>query len=119
MLCDIRSDPEFSLFLHRTLSLEIFEHLAHSAGLAHHTARQRLEHLIWQLMSTLETLATDEGTRLTLPLKQDEIAQLLAISPSYLCKLLGQAEADGVLRRKNGWLMLPDRDKVWHTEPEP
>ncbi|MCI0620741.1 MAG: Crp/Fnr family transcriptional regulator [Acidobacteria bacterium] len=113
----IHSNPEFSLFLHRTLSLEIFEQLAHSAGLAHQTARERLEHLIYRSMKVVETVETGEGTRLHLPLKQDEIAQLLAISPSYLCKLLDQSEGEGVLSRKKGWLIVPDRDKLWHPEP--
>lgn len=30
----VRNNPEFSLFLHQVHSLEIFEQLAHSAGLA-------------------------------------------------------------------------------------
>jgi len=47
------------------------------------------------------------------------IAQLLAITPIYLSRLLEQLEDDGLIRRSKGWLIIRNPDKLAPSESGP
>jgi len=49
-------------------------------------------------------------------LKNWEVAQLLALTPQHLCRLVKQLENEGLLMRKNGWIILSDPKKLWRPE---
>jgi DNA-binding HxlR family transcriptional regulator len=52
--------------------------------------------------------------RLQLLLKKSEVARLIAVAPQYLSELLRQLENEGILRREKGWLIVLDRERLWH-----
>ena len=70
-----------------------------------------------RLCRTLQKLADEFGSTsasgvrsLTLPLKQWEVAQIVGVTPQYLCQLLADLERKGVLNRRGATFVL-------HAEP--
>jgi CRP-like cAMP-binding protein len=46
--------------------------------------------------------------KLQIPLKLKELAQLIAITPEHLSRLLRELEQQGVISRNKGWLIMTD-----------
>jgi DNA-binding Lrp family transcriptional regulator len=49
-----------------------------------------------------------------LPLKYWEIAQLVGITPEHLSRILRQLEQEGIIKRKDGRLVISDFRKLYH-----
>ncbi|HEX8776158.1 MAG TPA: Crp/Fnr family transcriptional regulator [Pyrinomonadaceae bacterium] len=112
----VKTDSQFSWYLHQLHSQEVFQHVARVAQLGCLSARQRLEELLWQLICSLELLDSQKEIKLDMPLKNWEVAALIAVAPAYLSRLLNQMEDDNTIHRRNGWLVVPDPQKLWHWQ---
>jgi CRP/FNR family transcriptional regulator len=111
----VRSDPALGITVQHILSDEVINQAARIAEIACLNARQRLENFIWRI--TQQTDAPPQNqSRLQLPLKQWEVAQFLAITPGYLCRLLSELEAEEVITRRNGWIFISTNHHLWHRE---
>ena len=112
------TDDLFSKYVVNALSNEIIAHIAHISQLACLPARQRLEQFLWQLCERLEPGAILEQSsgesKLQLPLKYSEVADLLSVTPTYLCRLFNSLEADNVIERSKGWIVIK-RSGLWHS----
>lgn len=95
-------------------SHEVYDQVAHLVQLGGAPARHRLEQLLWNFVSALEPNGSEQTIRIALPLKQWEVAELIAVTPPYLSHLYKEMERDGMLQRRNGWLIIPDPQKLWH-----
>jgi len=93
----VQRDEAFSWYVHQMHAREVHRQLEQVVGLGCQRARRRLEQL-------LEELAREGETRC--PLRQWELAQLVAVTPSYLSQLLRELEREGVVRREGGWIVL-------------
>jgi CRP/FNR family cyclic AMP-dependent transcriptional regulator len=111
----LRNNVTLSRYLHQVLSHEVCDELDRVAQLGLFSARQRLEDLLWQLVSVPEFDATAGEARLQLPLKYWEVAQLIAVTPPYLCQLFHELEGEQILHRRKGWLIIPNPQKLWHA----
>jgi CRP-like cAMP-binding protein len=52
-----------------------------------------------------------EVRRISIPsraIKLKELAQLIAITPEHLSRLLKELEQQGILKQDNGWVILTD-----------
>jgi CRP-like cAMP-binding protein len=49
-----------------------------------------------------------------MPLKIEELAQMIAVSRQHLTKLLHELERDGILWRDKGWFIIPEPERLWH-----
>lgn len=114
----LKANAAFSLHLHRLHSYEVLNHISHVSQLSCLTAQQRLENLLWQLTSTLRQRESLDEIQVQLPLKYWEVAQLLAITPEYLCRLLKKMHEEGLLRQDKGWIIVSDFKKLWHETAE-
>jgi CRP-like cAMP-binding protein len=76
-------------------------------------ARQRLEQLLWKIGEQLGESQTT-NFKVQLPLKHWEAAQLLAITPTYLSRLLAELESDEIISRMNGWIIVRKPASLWH-----
>jgi len=92
----VRRDEGFSWYVHQMHAQEIHRQLGQVVGLGCRRARRRLEQLLGEL-------ADGQEGRWRCPLRQWELAQLVAVTPSYLSQLLGELEREGVVRREGGW----------------
>jgi CRP-like cAMP-binding protein len=104
------NDTSLAARVREILSDDILDHVARISQLTCLPARQRLEQLLWQFCERLEPSAsgqTSETTsKLQLPLKHYEIADLLSITPTYLCRLLNRLEEENVITRSKGWIIV-------------
>lgn len=109
----LQADEQFAWGVRRMQSREAFDNVARIAQLGCVLARQRLEHLLSLLIKAQEVKVPGGAVRLELPLKNWETAQLIAVTPAYLSRLLSQLERAGVLRRRGGWIIVPEPHKLW------
>jgi CRP-like cAMP-binding protein len=109
----VRGDPALAMTVQHILSDEVINQAARIAEIACLNARQRLENFIWRITQQTDG-STQKQSRLQLPLKQWEVAQFLAITPGYLCKLLSELEAEEIISRKNGWIFITTNQNLWH-----
>lgn len=104
------NDTSLAARVREILSDDILDHVARISQLTCLPARQRLEQLLWQFCERLEPSTsgqTSETTsKLQLPLKHYEIADLLSITPTYLCRLLNTLEEENVITRSKGWIIV-------------
>lgn len=104
-----RSNAQLSWSLHRMHCAEIREQFVRMSELGCKSAQHRLEQLLRQLALTLKATNPKEGESVKLPLKHWEIAQLIAVTPEHLSRLLKKMQQDGVIRAENGSLVMVSR----------
>jgi CRP/FNR family transcriptional regulator len=105
----LNTNSQFSWYVYRMHSREVPDRVEGFIS-----ARHRLEHLLWELVSAQDEIELQKPVRLRLPLKQWEVAKVIASKPASVSQLLNQLEEEGVLRRDEGWLIISDPDRLWH-----
>lgn len=110
----LKTDVQFSWHIQLSQSRETQEQITRIAQLSCHSARHRLEQLLWDLTSALDY--TRKEVRIEVPLKQWEIAQLIDVTPEHLCRMLKQLENETVICRNKGWLIVNDARQLWHSD---
>ena len=107
------AELQLGLYIHDVLSDEVLNQAARMSEIACLPARQRLEQLLWKIAEqTGEERAMD--LRIQLPVKYWEAAQLLAITPTYLSRLLAELESEEIISRRNGWIIVRKPSSLWH-----
>jgi CRP/FNR family transcriptional regulator len=112
----LKTDPAASWQVHEMLSREVCEQAARLSQIACCSSRQRLELALRGLMP--EAAGSAKDVKLQTPLKHREIAELIAVTPEQLSRLLREMEQEGLLRREKGWLILRDI-RTWSGAGEP
>ncbi|MBI1763970.1 MAG: Crp/Fnr family transcriptional regulator [Acidobacteria bacterium] len=123
-----KTDADFAWQRHAAVCRELTQQMQHTADLVCASARQRLEQVLWQMARELAAFGGGKAgkpaskpadkprhTRLQLPLQQQELAALIAVTPAHLSRLFKELEHAGLLRRDNGWVVLPAPDRLWHA----
>jgi len=108
----VHADAEFCRRLLRMLSEGILSQGMKVAALGCMPAGDRLEgffrELILEQEPAIGPTEQHKPMKLRIPLKLKELAQLIAIAPEYLSRLLRELERQGVIRRDKGWLIMTD-----------
>lgn len=104
----LRTDSEFAWHFQQVQSYELYDQLSQLVGIGCLSARHRLEQLLSQLLSTLGAKAGEKKIRLQLPLKHWELAELIAVTPEHLSRLLKELQLEGVVQRDKGWINISD-----------
>jgi CRP-like cAMP-binding protein len=107
----VKLNSEFARHLLHLCSREVYDQTNQLAMLGTLKARQRLEQLLVQMISSKE----QNETRLKLPLKLEEIAQLIAVKPEHLSRVLKQIEDEGLIRRDKGWIIVSDPQRLFRS----
>lgn len=113
----LQTDIEFAWQQHIAQSRELLGQWQQTVDLICVSARQRLEQTLWQLAQTQADGQRQRSVRLQLPLQQQELASLIAVTPSHLSRLFSTLEEVKLLRREQGWLVLTAPDKLWRALP--
>jgi CRP/FNR family transcriptional regulator len=102
----LRATEAFARVIQDECCRDIRRQREHVARLSHFSARDRLEDFIVSLMRELgQERAGANGHGFELPLRECELAELLAITPQYMCRLLHEGQANGRFsRRGSGWV---------------
>lgn len=115
------TDTSVAASVRKILSDEVLDHVVRISQLTCLPARQRLEQLLWQFCERLRTdnpyKPPPSWSKLQLPLKHYEIAHLLSITPTYLCRLLNTLQAEEVISRSKGWIVINKPAALWHDVP--
>ena len=112
-------DHSLSLRVQEILSAELDDYVSRISQIACLPARQRLEHFLWQLSEQFDCSAVKSpgewSTKLQVPLIYSELAELLSITPTYLCRLFKVLETENVIRRQAGWIVVRQPSNLWHS----
>ena len=115
----LKSNTQFSLDVHQMQSHEAIDHITHMGRISCLPAQDRLADLLWELAHALELSTSSSGeVLLRLPLKHWELAQLIAVTPEYLSRLLKKMQRDGIVRQNKGLMIIQDVEKLWHSSTD-
>ena len=115
----VKNNAEFGWYLQQRQSAEFSDLISFTLQLGCHSARKRLEHLLWRLGSSPIAIESKDGLDLRLPLKQWEIAELISVTPEHLSRILKQLEREGLVLRRRDHFQIPDREKLAHAPDLP
>jgi CRP/FNR family transcriptional regulator len=112
----VNTDAEFNRQLLLIFSEEIYRHGMKAAVLGCMPARDRLTRFLCEMVLEQRNgsgaAEPHKPMKLQIPIKLKELAQLIAITPEHLSRLLKELEQQGVIKRNNGWLILTDPDTL-------
>lgn len=108
----VKTNPQFAWYLQEEQSREIYRQVVRNVELGCHSARQRLEQLLWEMISVPSAVKSQNGFKIRLPMKYWEIAELVSVTPEHLSRLLKQLQQEGLILRKKGWLIIPDPQRL-------
>jgi CRP-like cAMP-binding protein len=109
----LKNDGQFSWRVHRMHSRKVHDQVNRISQLACLSARHRIEYFFTQLISALGLDQQQKNITLPLPLKNSEIAALIAVTPEYFSRMLKQMQAERVIRISKGHLIITDVEKLW------
>lgn len=104
----IKTNTDFSFHLMKLLSQEIFNHAKNLVSLGCAPAKERLKYLLFKFITNIPSTAVrDRHIRINLPLKHKELAQILAVTPEHLSRLLKEMKTHHEIKReKDGSIVL-------------
>jgi CRP-like cAMP-binding protein len=102
----VEKNIQFSLHVHRMLSENIYSQMRHMAETSFMSAQERLEFLLSDMIHNKVAIDSTLPDTFTLPLTNQELAQLLAISPEHLCRVLKGMAKKGLIRRDYGKVVV-------------
>lgn len=79
-----------------------------AATLGRRTARERVIHFLLELYERLRLIGRTAGTRFTLPISQEVIADALGLSPVHVNRTLIRLRSDGLIRMDGAQVELCD-----------
>ena len=89
------------------LSGEIFIHGKNFVNLGCLPAKDRLKRLLYEIIIELEHPPDlRQQIKIQVPLKHREMAQMIAVTPEHLSRLLKALEREGVIQRDGNWLTI-------------
>lgn len=104
----VKTNGQFSWQVNRLLSQALFNCMNRLEALGCMPARDRLELFLRELILHHEEAESHKAIEFPIPLKGQELAQILAVTPEHLCRLLREMEEEGVVRRNKGALVIVD-----------
>jgi len=108
----LHEDPELAWKVHQLHSRELYEQLNWLGELACCPARSRVANLLRRLAVSSEPNGGFNDARVHLPLKRKEIAELIAITPEHLSRLLHEFSKEGYIDIRDGWIVVPDPEAL-------
>lgn len=108
----LKTDLQFSWHFHQVQSRIIHDQLLRLVALGTLSARDRLEQLLWELISLVKPKHKEDRIRLHLPLKHWELAQLIAVTPEHLSRILREMYQEGIVRKEKGWMIITNAKKL-------
>lgn len=106
-----KENKQFSWYLLQMLSRKVFNQMKKVEAMSCMSAQERLERFLCDMIDELKPVGAEPAS-LSLPLNNTELAQLLAITPEHLCRVLKEMEYKGIIRRDNGILTVTDPESL-------
>ncbi|MDA8083070.1 MAG: Crp/Fnr family transcriptional regulator [Nitrospiraceae bacterium] len=107
----VETDRELCRQMLTMLSQEIFKQGKNFGNLGCLPAIDRLKQLLYDIIIEVQGSADlKQQVKIMVPLKHKEIAQMIAITPEHLSRLLKALEGEGLIRRDGNWLTVRDTE---------
>lgn len=110
---EMDTNAQLSKWISMILSRKVYSGVLNISEKCSLSGRQRLEKFLWELVQTEDGSDIKGPRKMQMTLKNWEVAQLLSITPQYFCRLMRQLEGEGILRRKEGWLIIPQPKRIF------
>ena len=110
----VGNNEQLSGQIHRQLSQEIFNQMKKVEIMSCMSAQDRLKRFLCDLIDEQKSVGSNL-TGFSLPLNNKELAQLIAISPEHLCRVMKRMEQNGLIKRDKGMLLIPDPAELLST----
>jgi len=107
-----KTDEHFCWYLHQIHSHEIHQQANQLVALRYLSARQRVEALLLQLLSSIPPHEKQLSMKIRMPLRHWEIAQLIGITPEHLSRILRQIKQEGIMHKEDGHMIISDASKL-------
>ena len=106
----MKNNAEISFAVHEILSREVCDQSIRMAELGCLSSQERVKQMLHSIvqMCQQQIHKANRSTRFVLPLRQCELASMLAVTPEHLSRILKQLREEGVIRWHKGWLVVPD-----------
>jgi CRP-like cAMP-binding protein len=104
----LQTDSDFAWKIHQIQSREVHEQLNWLGEMACGSARSRLGNVFRRLTEIGNVHTDGKKSRVRLPLKQKEVAELIAVTPEHLSRLLHELSRAGLVHLRNGWIVIPN-----------
>jgi CRP-like cAMP-binding protein len=104
----VEKNEKFYWQLFRMLSKEIYNHGTKVMALGLMPAKERLKKILYEMILEQEPTLLQKQIHVQLPLLHKELAQLIAITPEHLCRLLREMEQQGIIKRNKGLVVVKD-----------
>jgi CRP-like cAMP-binding protein len=108
----LSGNSTLSSWLHKMHSQEVFDQLISFTQASALSARQRLEHVLAQLVQPSEDTVQSIDVHITLPFSHRDLAGLIRITPEHLSRLLRQLTNEGLIRRNKRRIVVSDPHKL-------
>lgn len=105
----METNTDFSRHVIELISQHHQEQMIRQAQLGLLSARARLALLLLDFSHELAPNKNGE-IRVPLPLKDAEVAAMLAVDPAHLSRIFSKLAKDGVIRKSGGWVYLTNLD---------
>jgi CRP/FNR family cyclic AMP-dependent transcriptional regulator len=103
---EMKTNAPFSKWVSLMMSRGVYASVISISEKCALSGRQRLEKFLREMILVKNNCNTGKETKIPIPLKQWEMAQMLALTPEHLSRLIRKMEEEGILERKKGWLIL-------------
>jgi CRP/FNR family transcriptional regulator, cyclic AMP receptor protein len=107
-LARLRRSADLGWKMHQIHCRELSDHLNLLGELACCSARSRLARIFQRLIVAGQGEIEGKKTRVPMPLKQRELAELIGVTPEHLNRILRVLSKQGLLYVRNGWIVVPD-----------
>jgi CRP-like cAMP-binding protein len=109
----IKKDEQFSLHVQHALSQQIFDQMKWVEAMKCLSAENRLVRFLAETARDMEPHGSDKLDGFVLPLSNQELAQLLMITPEHLCRVLKKIENKGLIRHAKASLVVTDPARLF------
>jgi CRP-like cAMP-binding protein len=108
----LKTNEAFSWEMYRQLSQEIFNNFKKVVEVSSMSANERLRYFLFQLITELTPEESQIQNHFEVPLKHQELAEIIGVSSEHLCRIVKRMEQEGVLRSTKGMLMIKDMSRL-------
>jgi len=112
----LTTDIALSVELNRMLSREIRRNLEKIVTLGCMSATERLRHFLRELVFEEDQDELRKKGKLELPLRSYELAEIVAVTPQHLCRVLKNPELRGHLKQSKRMLTINDPLVFMHED---
>jgi len=106
----IKKDEQFAIHVQRALSQQIFDMMKWVEALKSLSAEDRLVRFLANIVREMEPLGQQKPDGFAMPLSNQELDQILMITPEHLCRVLKKTEKKGLVRHIKGSLFVTDSE---------